>query len=188
MRIFEETFASPPFQDSSYGKEITKLSFEGPLVPKLILRALEYFDSICSLEFGHGFFINDVDVKEMDELNMDSPITVKLPKLNSFTINCDVKSYIEMKESDKNKMHSKIIFLLKFASDNFKDLNCCDLLLPNTSEVDEALNSFIAASSCKGQKTVDYSNRQVVLQSLLLIIRSWRNYKYNNIIYDPTFI
>jgi len=120
-----------------------------------MLRALEYFDTIHTLEFSPGFFMNYVDEEEIDELNMDSPITVKLPKLNSFTINCDVKSYIKLEESDQAKIQSKIMFLLKVASDNFKDLNCCNLLLPNSSEVDKTLNSFIATSSCKGQKTVD---------------------------------
>jgi len=158
LRITSVTFDKHPFIDPSYGKDTTKLSFEGPCSFKALSKALEYFPGIHTLEFGTGFFITqDFDREE----ELDVPTIMELPRIKSLSVNVDVERYDKMEEIEKTRVHLKIISLLDSFNGRLKALDYCNLSIPNTSEVESHLTAFIIGNNSKGEKWVDYAKKQV---------------------------
>jgi len=164
-RIRKDTFDNHHslFWDPSDARTITKLSFEGPCSTEAVLRALEYFfwniPSIESIEFSSGFFYHEVFSQE--ELDLD--LRLEFPQIKSLKVDCDVQtSWRKLEESQQKKMELRIVSLLNVASGGMtKTLRTVSLSLPNTPEVDKALNAFIRKSANKGVKMVDYANAEV---------------------------
>jgi len=160
LRITNESFNNPQFLDPSYGRDTTKLSFEGPCSLKGLSKALETFPAIHTLEFGTGFFISeDFDPDEFSSLQV--PRIMELPRVKSLTVNYDPERYDQLKEKEQTQMHLRIISLLDFFSGRLKALDYCSLSLPNNSELETHLTTFIIDNNSKGEKSVDYANNQV---------------------------
>jgi len=162
VRITSGSFDNPPFLDPSYERDTTKLSFEGPCSFKALERALATFPGIHTLEFGTGFFICDDDY-DPDEFGSNDPVPriMELPRIKSLTVNYDPERYDQLKEKEQKQMHLRIISLLNFFSGGLKALDYCSLALPNTTELESHLNTFIIANNGKGEKWVDYARKQV---------------------------
>jgi len=158
LRITSSTFDNPPFFDSSYGKDVTKLSFEGPCTPKAVSMALEYFSAVHTLEFASGFFIHeDFDPEEVETFPVPR---MEFPRIKSLSVNYDSERYDKMKEEKREQMHLRLICILNVFSGGLKALDYCNLSVPNTSELDDNLNSFIIANGSRKGIT-DYANNQV---------------------------
>jgi len=119
---------------------------------------LETFPA-ATLEFGTGFFICD-DFDQEEELEF--PTTMKLPRIKSFTVNYDPERYDKLKEKEQTQMHLRIIYLLDFFSGGLKAMDNCSLSLPNSSELESHLNTFIIDNNGKGEKWVNYAKKQVI--------------------------
>jgi len=161
LRITKDTFLNQPFSSSSYGKQINQLSFDGPCSSAELLSALEYFQETPSVVLGHGFFTPDEQKEEIMTDTYSLPPGLKFPTIKSLVINCNVNKYNTLNDSDQLIVDSKTISALETVGEVLCNLTYCDLTLPNTPEIEEALTIFIASISCKGQKTVYYSNKQV---------------------------
>jgi len=168
LRITKNTFNTFPFINSSYGKDVTKITFEGPCSTKAVVSALEYFEKTPVVEFRSEFFTYKEFVE--DKLptlaflnNYKSPL-----KIESLKINCDVKEHNKLPESEQKPINSKIVFLLQLAVDRIHNLKYCNLSLPKTREIDEKLADFILRMSCKGEKRVDYAKKQVCFLFLIV--------------------
>jgi len=162
FRITSDTFDNHPFLDSSYGKDVSKLSFEGPCSLRVISTALEYFPAIQFLEFTPGFFLHDDD-----DFPVEFPPVLKdkeFPNIKSLVVNCDVRKYIQLKETARRVIHQRIVSLLDFASTGIsRTLNECNFKLPNTCGLDRSVNEFSEnIGSNKGWKWVDFSNMEVI--------------------------
>jgi len=158
LRITNDTFDNPPFLGSSYGKDVTKLSFEGPCTPKAILMALEYFTAVHTLEFASGFFIHeDFDPEELETFPVPR---MEFSRIKSLSVNYDSERHDKMNEAEQKQMHLRIISLLNFFSGGLKALDYCNLSVPDASELDDNLNSFITANGSRKGIT-DYANNQV---------------------------
>jgi len=118
---------------------------------------VETFPTIHTLEFGNGFFIRDAFDQEQQ---LDVP-RMELPRIRSLTVNYDLERYDKMKETEQKQMHLRITSLLHFLSGGLTALDYCSLSLPYTSELDSHLTKFISANNSKGEKWVDYANKQV---------------------------
>jgi len=164
LRVTSSSFDNHPFLiDPSYGDDITKISFEGPCSPKAVSRTLEnfyrIFPAVESLEFAPGFFTHE-DFHDQDDI---SPVLCHCFTFTfkSLRVDVDVQKYLQLEESQQKTMELRILSLLNVASEGMKTLSTVDLSLPNTPEVDKALNTFIGNSSNKGVKMVDYDNAEV---------------------------
>jgi len=94
----------------------------------------------------------------------------KFPEIKSFEAHCNIVKYDTLNNSDQLVIDSKAISLLLLAGEALCNLTYCDLTLPNTPEIEDALTTFIGNIFCKGQKTVDYANKQVRLLFLITYI------------------
>jgi len=163
LRIKRDTFEHHPFlNDISYGKHVTKLSFDGPCSPTAVLKALENFPAIDTLEFGPEFFIHeDFDRDEM----LNVPWTKEFPGIKSLTVNVDAKKYFELTETEKALMDWRIILCLN--SDSFQHLNHCSLSLPNTPSRDWECWAYLLIENGldkgKKRKWTEQDNKQVNL-------------------------
>jgi len=157
LQITNESFDKHPFRDPTYGKEVSKCIFEGPCSFKALARALETFPA-ATLEFGTGFFICD-DLHHEEKL--DVPPMMELPRIKSLIVNYDVERYDKMNEAEQKQMQSRIITLLNFFTGRLKALDYVSLSIPNTTELESQLNTFIIANNGKGEKSVHYGKKQV---------------------------
>jgi len=164
LRTSSASFEHRPFLDPSYGKDVTKLTFEGPCSPKAVSKALETFPAIQSLEFGAGFFIHeDVDI-DLEEVLKSK----RYPRIESLTVNCDMQNYIKLnQETEKPLMERRIISLLIITMEGFPHLSHCSFTLPNISQVDNLLTCINAAithaGSTKGKKWTEKAATHVNL-------------------------
>jgi len=76
-------------------------------------------------------------------------------------VNYDPERYDKMTEKEQTRKHLRIISLLNVFSGGLQDLDHCSLALPNTTELESHLNTFIIANNGKGEKWVDYGKKQV---------------------------
>jgi len=160
LRVTSSSFEHHPFlSDPSYGEDITKISFEGPCSPKAVSRTLETFPGVESLEFAPGFFTHQ-DFHDQDDI---SPVPYHCFTLTfkSLRVDVDVQNYLGLEESRQKTMELRILSLLNVASGGMTTLSTVSLSLPNTPEVDKALNTFIGNSFNKGVKIIDYDNAEV---------------------------
>jgi len=164
FRITNETFSNQPFLEPSYGNHIKQLSFEGPCSTEQLLSTLDYFQETPSVVFGHGFFTADEYNNEMGDNSPHSRL-LQFPNIKLFQAHCNVKKYNKLNELDQQTINFKTIYLLKVASKVLRNLTYCSLTLPNTPEIEEALNIFVGRISAiiLGQKTVDYANKQAFI-------------------------
>jgi len=86
---------------------------------------------------------------------------MELPRIKSLIVNYDVEWSDKMEEKEQTQMHLRIISLLNFFSGGLQALDYCSLALPNSSELERTLNTFIIDNNGKGEKWVDYGNKQV---------------------------
>jgi len=163
LRISNPSFDNHPFLDPSYGREVSKLSFEGPCSSKTISKALETFPAIQTLELGPEFFLPE-DFHDQDDLISSCPVIPPgkdFPRIKSLSMNCDVHKYLELEVLQQKQLDLRIISLLDLASEGMKTLTFCSLSLPNTPKIDSHLKTSIENSLRKGEKTVDYENKEV---------------------------
>jgi len=156
VRITNESFDNLPFRDPSYGKDITKLTFECPCSFRALSKALKSFPAIQTLEFGTGFFICE-DFDQEQHLNVPK----EFPRIKSLIVNYDPERYDQLIEKEQTRMHLRILSHLDFFSGRLQALDYCSLTLPNTPELESRLTSFIIAGNGKGEKWVNYGNKQV---------------------------
>jgi len=109
---------------------------QGPCSLKAVLRALETFTRIHSLEFSSGFFTHEdyEDFKDQDSTKMTlSPAVsfpLEVPGPKSLTLNDDIKKYIMQLESE-SQLDRRIRFLFNVIT-GLRTLNFCSLIFPNT--------------------------------------------------------
>jgi len=161
LRFKQGTFQNYPFKNG-YAKSVRKVTFEQPCTQSALCSALEYFQLSPEVEFNTGFFSIEQTHDSENCANLSQATITSLSQIKYLKAHCNLEEYQDLETSQQAIVNSRTVFLINFAAERLIGLTSCNFLLPNSPEIDEALNELIPRMSCKGQKIVDYAAKTVL--------------------------